>query len=116
MREKDLQDLVEKLISVGQLVDRIVGWKEVEAVALDRRQGTEKHLLLDDIVLHRAAGSALMVRDRLGDLTPVTNDAKSISLDRSQRLFADLLHRIRCEARSASRVLPGTTTILACSR
>jgi hypothetical protein len=76
----------------GRLVDSIAGWDEVEAVTLDRLQGSEKLLLLDNIVLHRAAEAALMVRDRLIHLAPVSDDTRSISLDRSERLFADLLY------------------------
>lgn len=92
MQEKELQNFVDKLIVQERLIGSIAGWDEVEAVALDRMQGSERLLLLDDIVLHRTADAALMVRDRLVELTPVSNDTQSISLDRSERLFADLLY------------------------
>lgn len=92
MLEKELQGFVDKLIGDGRLVDSIAGWDEVESVALDQVQGSERLLLLDDIVLHRVADAALMVRDRLVELTPVSNYTRSISLDRSEKLYADLLY------------------------
>lgn len=92
MREQELQEFVATLISERRLVDSIAGWDDVEAVALDRLQGSEKLLLLDNIVLHRAAEAALMIRDRLVHLAPVSDATRSISLDRSERLFADLLY------------------------
>lgn len=92
MREQELQEFVATLISERRLVDSIAGWDDVEAVALDRLQGSEKLLLLDNVVLHRAAEAALLVRDRLVHLAPVSDDTRSISLDRSERLFADLLY------------------------
>lgn len=92
MREKELQDFVEHLVAGERLLDNIGGWDEVRDIALDRLQSGERLLLLDNLVLHRAADAALLVRDRLVDLTPVSNDNRSISLDRSERLFADLLY------------------------
>ncbi len=92
MREKEVQDLVEGLITRQMLLDRIDGWNEVEHVALDRHQGEDRLLVLDNLVLHRAADAALLVRDRLVGLIPVSNSESSISLNRSEKLFADLLY------------------------
>ncbi|NEW58677.1 hypothetical protein GV794_23985 [Nocardia cyriacigeorgica] len=92
MLERELQDFVEDLISRGSLIELITGWDDVKAIAADQRHRGEHLLILDDLVLHRAAESALVVKDRIGELVPVANSRSSISLDRSQALFTDLLY------------------------
>jgi len=92
MREQELQDHVESLVAGGDLIDHIHGWEAVQQVALHQRHHHDRLLLLDDLVLHRAADAALMVRDRLVDLVPVAKNDRSISLNRQEKLFVDLLY------------------------
>jgi hypothetical protein len=92
MQEQELQDHVEDLVARGALVDSISGWNLVQHIALDRHHGHDRLLLLDDLVLHRAADAALLVRDRPVGLVPVSKNDSSISLNRSERLFVDLLY------------------------
>ncbi|MFJ9369837.1 hypothetical protein ACIRRA_36230 [Nocardia sp. NPDC101769] len=92
MLEQELQDFIEDLIGRGELVNITTGWDDAKTIAADRQQSGEFLLLLDDLVVHRAAEAALAVKDRLGQLVPVANSHASISLDRSQTLFTDLLY------------------------
>ncbi|WP_146161264.1 hypothetical protein [Nocardia sp. MDA0666] len=92
MLEQELQDFVEDLVNRGQLVTATTGWEDVRAIAADQHRNGESLLLLDDLVLHRAAEAALMVEGRLGTLTPVADSRASISLNRKEALFTDLLY------------------------
>lgn len=91
MREQELQDHIEGLVARGELVDAL-DWDLVHQISLDRRQNHDRLLLLDNLVLHRAAEAALLVRARLTGLVPVSKNNRSISLDRSELLFVDLLY------------------------